>query len=73
MAQAYEFRLGSKTFPRSVENLGFGLACDTALFDIWRTDQLGSGTSGEAALAGLGAGTLPDFGRHLAMLGLGLD
>ena len=23
-AQAYEFRLGSKTFPRSVENLGSG-------------------------------------------------
>ena len=23
-AQAYEFRLGSKTFPRSVENLGLG-------------------------------------------------
>ena len=52
--------------------LGFGLACDTTLCDIWRTDQLSPGTSGKAALLARGAGTLPNFGRHLAMPALGL-
>ena len=60
-----------KNLSQICRELGFWLACDTALFDNWRTDQLGPGTSGEAALPGLGAGTLPDFGRHLAMPGLG--
>ena len=43
-----------------------------ALYDIWRTDQLSPGTSGEAAIPGMGAGTIPDFGQRLATPPFGL-
>ena len=47
----------------------FGLACDTALFDIWRTDQLGPGTLRRSRTTGFGRGDLTGLRATLGNAG----